>query len=96
MRQIHLTRTAAWIMAILTGALAAQAATITVRVDRPGAKISPMLYGIFFEEINRAGEGGLYAEMIQNGSLEDDRGGNEAIPKRAPGWTPIKPAGRRP
>ena len=33
---------------------------MTVHVDRPGVKISPTLYGIFFEEINRAGEGGLY------------------------------------
>ena len=35
------------------------------------AKISPLLYGIFFEEINRAGDGGLYAEMLQNRSFED-------------------------
>ena len=41
-----------------------------------------MLYGIFFEEINRAGDGGIYAEMIQNRSFEDDRGGNEARPAR--------------
>ena len=45
-----------------------------IRIDsaHPGAKISPMLYGIFFEEINRAGEGGIYAEMIQNRSFEDN------------------------
>ena len=29
------------------------------------------MYGIFFEEINHAGEGGLYAELIQNRSFED-------------------------
>jgi alpha-L-arabinofuranosidase len=45
---------------------------LTVDVDRPGFKVSPMLYGIFFEEINRAGDGGIYAEMIQNRSFEDD------------------------
>lgn len=33
--------------------------------------ISPDLYGIFFEEINHAGEGGLYAELLQNRSFED-------------------------
>ena len=33
------------------------AATITVDVDRPGIKVCPTLYGIFFEEINHAGEG---------------------------------------
>src|SRR4028118_592422 len=47
------------------------AALLTVDVDKPGAPISPMLYGIFFEEINRAGDGGIYAEMVQNRSFED-------------------------
>ena len=51
--------------------LSAQAATITVETDKPGVKVSPMLYGIFFEEINRAGDGGIYAEMLQNRSFED-------------------------
>ena len=50
-----------------------RAAHLTVHVDQDGPKISPLLYGIFFEEINRAGEGGLWAEMIQNRSFEDDR-----------------------
>ena len=49
------------------------AGTIKIDTARPGAKISPLLYGIFFEEINRAGEGGIYAEMIQNRSFEDNR-----------------------
>ena len=31
------------------------------------------LYGIFFEEISHAGEGGLYAELIQNRGFEDSR-----------------------
>lgn len=45
----------------------------TINVDAGALRmpISPMLYGIFFEEINRASDGGLYAEMIQNRSLED-------------------------
>lgn len=29
------------------------------------------MYGIFFEEINHAGDGGLYAELIQNRGFED-------------------------
>jgi alpha-L-arabinofuranosidase len=48
-----------------------QQARISVAVDRPGVKISPTLYGIFFEEINLAGDGGLYAELVRNRSLED-------------------------
>jgi len=44
---------------------------LTVQVDRPGARISPLLYGIFFEEINHAGDGGLFAELVRNRSFED-------------------------
>ena len=33
-------------------------------------QISPLLYGIFFEDINYAGDGGLYAELIANRSFE--------------------------
>jgi len=46
-------------------------AVITVQTDKPGIRISPNLYGIFFEEINCAGDGGLYAEMVRNRSFED-------------------------
>jgi alpha-L-arabinofuranosidase len=30
-----------------------------------------MLYGVFFEEINHAGDGGLYAELIRNRAFEE-------------------------
>ena len=33
--------------------------------------ISTSLYGIFFEDINRAGDGGLYAEMLANRAFDD-------------------------
>ena len=52
-------------------ARAADAGTITIQADKPGAETSPLLYGIFFEEISHAGDGGLYAEMIQNRSFEE-------------------------
>ena len=32
--------------------------------------ISPMLFGIFFEDINYAADGGLYAELVQNRDFE--------------------------
>jgi len=51
--------------------------TITVHADCPGAMISPTQYGIFYEEIEHAGDGGLYAEMIQNRSFEEYRNGWE-------------------
>lgn len=33
-------------------------------------RMSPMLYGVFFEDINYGGDGGLYGEMIANRSFE--------------------------
>lgn len=33
-------------------------------------EISPLLFGVFFEDINYAADGGLYAELIQNRSFE--------------------------
>jgi alpha-L-arabinofuranosidase len=49
-----------------------QPGRLTIDLEHPGIQVSPRLYGIFFEEINRAGEGGIYAEMVQNRSFEDD------------------------
>lgn len=33
--------------------------------------VAKNLYGIFFEDINRVGDGGLYPEMIRNRTFED-------------------------
>lgn len=58
--------------ALLVSALTANAQVkINVDVANPGVKVSPNLYGIFFEDINHAADGGLYAELISNRSFED-------------------------
>ena len=44
------------------------AVTITVQADQP-KPISPDLFGIFFEDLNYAADGGLYAELLQNRSF---------------------------
>nr|WP_308627390.1 alpha-L-arabinofuranosidase C-terminal domain-containing protein [uncultured Eisenbergiella sp.] len=44
---------------------------ITVRTEKKRFPIAPNLYGIFFEDINRAGDGGLYPELLRNRSFED-------------------------
>ncbi len=49
---------------------AAFSPSIVVDATAPQTKVSSELYGIFFEEISHAGEGGLYAEMIQNRDFE--------------------------
>src|SRR5262249_37986917 len=48
----------------------AQPNTITAQVDRPGAAISPTLFGLFFEDINFGADGGLYPERVKNRSFE--------------------------
>ena len=71
---------------ILTTALAltaglAATAQVTMNIDatRRGPMTSEYQYGLFFEEINHAGEGGLYAELVKNRSFDE---GTEA-------WTTI-------
>lgn len=43
--------------------------TIKVNASKKQQEISPLLYGIFFEDINYAGDGGLYAELVANRSF---------------------------
>lgn len=45
---------------------------LVVRTDQPTAEIQPTMYGIFFEDINFAADGGIYAEMVKNRSFEFD------------------------
>lgn len=63
--------------------LGAQApVTLSIDLAHPTHPVSPSLYGIFFEEINQAGDGGIYGEMLQNRGLESV----PADPARMPGW----------
>ena len=48
----------------------AQDNTITVETAKLGAPVQPTMYGIFFEDINYAADGGLYAELVINRSFE--------------------------
>ena len=48
------------------------AETLTCDVSAPVHAISPTLYGLFFEDINHAADGGLYAELLQNRSFENE------------------------
>jgi alpha-N-arabinofuranosidase len=43
---------------------------IIVNVDKPKAEIKPTMWGIFFEDINFAADGGIYAELVKNRSFE--------------------------
>ena len=48
----------------------AQTNTFDINMKKLGAPIQPTMYGIFFEDINFAADGGLYAELIKNRSFE--------------------------
>ncbi|MEK3685042.1 alpha-L-arabinofuranosidase C-terminal domain-containing protein [Paenibacillus sp. FSL R10-2736] len=65
-------------------------AKITIHAGHKRFPVSRNLYGLFFEEINRSGDGGLYAELIRNRSFEDT-----LIPERChvDGCTLHTPAG---
>ena len=57
--------------------------TATISIDATkGKKISDHLFGIFFEDLNYAADGGLYAELIQNRSFEYS-------PADRKGWNPL-------
>lgn len=45
--------------------------TLYVDAGAKGHDINPGMYGIFFEEINHSGDGGLYAELLQNRGFEE-------------------------
>lgn len=51
---------------------------MTVLTSKKGAAVQSTMYGIFFEDINFAADGGLYAEMIKNRSFE--------FPQNFMGW----------
>ncbi|WP_207421576.1 alpha-L-arabinofuranosidase C-terminal domain-containing protein [Desertivirga brevis] len=44
---------------------------LVINIKAKGAEIAPSMYGVFFEEINHAGDGGLYAELVKNRSFEE-------------------------
>ncbi len=60
------------VLAILpTISALAQSEPIRIDIGQKETEVSPDLYGIFFEEISHAGDGGLYAELVQNRGFEE-------------------------
>lgn len=50
----------------------------TIQAGKPLFDIQPTMWGIFFEDINYAADGGLYAELVKNRSFE--------FPQSLMGW----------
>ena len=44
--------------------------SLVVKADQPKAAIEPTMWGVFFEDINFAADGGIYAELVKNRSFE--------------------------
>lgn len=63
---------------LMTGTSFAQTSFIDINTKKLGAPIQPTMYGIFFEDINYAADGGLYGELIKNRSFE--------FPQHLMGW----------
>ncbi|MNF31066.1 Extracellular exo-alpha-L-arabinofuranosidase precursor [compost metagenome] len=55
---------------LLNGLYANAQTNLEVDITNTVTKIQPTMYGVFFEDINFAADGGLYAEMIKNRSFE--------------------------
>lgn len=64
---------------IIPGTIA-QTPKLTLDLTKPGASVSPMLYGLMTEEINHSYDGGLYAELIRNRIFKDN-------PTKPEGWS---------
>ncbi|MCY1142606.1 carbohydrate binding domain-containing protein [Actinoplanes sp. Pm04-4] len=60
--------------------------TITVDSGAAGAAIGDEMYGVFFEDINYAADGGLYAELVRNRSFEFNATDNRSYTGLT-GWT---------
>ena len=58
-------------LASLAAAMNAQP-VFTFSTSKRGPLMGDLHYGIFYEEINHGGDGGLYAELIRNRSFEDN------------------------
>src|SRR5690242_1071150 len=70
----------------LAGAAVALAA-LPLAVATPGPAIGDAMYGVFFEDINYAADGGLYAELVRNRSFEFQPADNRSFTGLT-GWTP--------
>ncbi|WP_308763802.1 alpha-L-arabinofuranosidase C-terminal domain-containing protein [uncultured Bacteroides sp.] len=61
----------AWIMASAATTFSVCAQDIHIDLTQKGHEVPSGLYGVFFEEINHAGDGGLYAELVRNRNFEE-------------------------
>ncbi|WP_044252335.1 alpha-L-arabinofuranosidase C-terminal domain-containing protein [Rhodopirellula sp. SWK7] len=88
------------LVCLLSSCVFAQAeptGSVRVHVDQPTVALPDTLYGLFYEDINYAADGGLYAELVQNRSFEyfPVEGWSSRRGQMQPmyAWETIEPAG---
>lgn len=59
------------LMASVAATFSIYAQDIHIDFTQKGHEVPSGLYGVFFEEINHAGDGGLYAELVRNRNFEE-------------------------
>jgi alpha-L-arabinofuranosidase len=52
-----------------TGGVVAQTPSLSIELNHPIAKVSPLLYGLMTEEINYSYDGGLYPELVRDRAI---------------------------
>ena len=72
LRQLTLSLMAAFVLT------ASAQQVMNIDTKNVGVPIQPTMYGLFFEDINFAADGGLYGELVKNRSFE--------FPQRLMGW----------
>lgn len=77
MRNVRFYFFAIWVF-FAVNAIAQSHTDLVVSLKKQGAPIQPTMYGLFFEDINFAADGGLYAEMVKNRSFD--------FPQNLMGW----------
>src|SRR5215831_19949856 len=60
----------ALLIILSTQLIAQQPAPIVINAAQTKAAIQSTMWGIFFEDINMAADGGIYAELVKNRSFE--------------------------
>jgi alpha-N-arabinofuranosidase len=66
--------------------LAGIASAINLKVSSTGGNASsPLTYGLMFEDINHSGDGGIYAELINNRAFQ----GSREFPSTLEPWVPV-------
>src|SRR5437660_9625949 len=72
MRSTYSLAFLALVLVPVSSSIQGQQSSTVIAVDaaHPGGAISPTMFGIFFEDINFAADGGLYPERVKNRSFE--------------------------